>query len=194
MNSFEVYVDYLALKRHFSSEYNYFKYNGKVSASVASFEKRKDKVFFERLARHIPDPHAFLVANLVLDEKAWIRDLSYSEEARRNYEERERRIQSLSYTLRNELMAIDGSLDSILRGTEFGPPTLIRAYLKGVVSLETLVVVADVTRCYGAWKKRYSDDPMISETLFKMNKYLPFLDYDREKIRTLLVDMYKEES
>ena len=193
MNSFEVYVDYLALKRHFSSDYDYFKYNGKVSAKVTSFEKRKDKFFFERIARHVSDPHSFLIANLVMNEKAWIRDLAYSEESRKIYEDRERRIQSLSYTLRNELMAIDGSLDMILRGSEFGPPALIRAYLKGTISLETLVVVADVTKCYGAWKKNYSEDPMISEVLFKMNKYLPFLDYDREKIRQILLSMYTKD-
>lgn len=193
MKAFEVYCDYLALKRHFSSDYDYFKYNGKVSASVASFEKRRDKVFFERLARHCADPHEFLVANLSVNEKAWIRDLAYAETAKELHEGRERRLQSLTYTIKTELGALDGSLDSILKSSEYGPPALLRAYVRGIVSLETLVVVVSAVGCYGAWNKKYGDDPMISEILFKMKKYLPFVTYDLTKVRQILVDMYKED-
>ena len=43
MNEFEAYKHYLALKLHFSSDYDYFKYNGKTNATQQSFEKRKDR-------------------------------------------------------------------------------------------------------------------------------------------------------
>ena len=45
-DAFEVYICYLAMKRHFTSSYDYFKYNGKVNARVDAFENRKDKFFF----------------------------------------------------------------------------------------------------------------------------------------------------
>jgi hypothetical protein len=49
MSAFEVYKDYLALKNHFSNKnYDYFKYKGKVRTSIDSFNKRKDKIFFEK--------------------------------------------------------------------------------------------------------------------------------------------------
>ena len=41
-----------AFKNHFSKEtYDFFKYKGRVSASKAGFNKRKDKYFFERMSR-----------------------------------------------------------------------------------------------------------------------------------------------
>ena len=46
---FDAYKTYLALKRHFTSDYDYFKYNGKVRAGVESFLKRNDKFFFRKL-------------------------------------------------------------------------------------------------------------------------------------------------
>ena len=52
MTEFEAYIQFLALKLHFTSEhYDYFKYNGKHNATMASFEKRTDKRFFKRLAK-----------------------------------------------------------------------------------------------------------------------------------------------
>ena len=46
---FEVYQNYLSLKSHFTNpKYDYFKYNKKVRATITSFNRRKDRYFFER--------------------------------------------------------------------------------------------------------------------------------------------------
>ena len=48
MTGFEVYKMYLALKNHFTRDnYDYQKYNGKVSASEKAFEQRRDRFFFK---------------------------------------------------------------------------------------------------------------------------------------------------
>ena len=46
MTPFEAYKTYSALKLHFTTDYNYFQYNGSVRLKQESFEKRNDKVFF----------------------------------------------------------------------------------------------------------------------------------------------------
>ena len=52
MTPIEVYKTYLAFKNHFTKEkYDYFKYRGRSRASAASFNKRKDRYFFERMSR-----------------------------------------------------------------------------------------------------------------------------------------------
>ena len=48
---FDAYKTYLAIKQHFTSGYDYFKYNGKVKAKIESFLKRKDKFFFRKLQK-----------------------------------------------------------------------------------------------------------------------------------------------
>ena len=65
MNEFECYSTYTALKLHFTTDYDYFKYNGKHNASVASFEKRTDKRFFKRLAKRNINIVEYYVANLI---------------------------------------------------------------------------------------------------------------------------------
>ena len=56
MSPFEVYQNYLSLKSHFSNpKYDYFKYNKKVRATLTSFNKRKDKYFFEKSSRKYSD-------------------------------------------------------------------------------------------------------------------------------------------
>ena len=67
MSAFEAYKEYIALKNHFTkADYDYIKYNGKTGLKYTSFEKRKDKVFFEKLSK-IENVCDFLVANFSID-------------------------------------------------------------------------------------------------------------------------------
>ena len=45
-NGFDVYKIYLGVKLHFTTDtYDYYKYSGKVNATLDSFTKRKDRYF-----------------------------------------------------------------------------------------------------------------------------------------------------
>ena len=78
-NAYDTYIAYLALQRHFTSSYDYFKYNGKVNASPQSFEIRKDKFQFYKLSKH-NDYKNYIVANMVnSDKKIWVGDLLTNE-------------------------------------------------------------------------------------------------------------------
>ena len=49
VSPFETYQHYLSLKNHFTNpKYDFFKYGAKTRASITSFNKRKDKYFFEK--------------------------------------------------------------------------------------------------------------------------------------------------
>ena len=73
---FDAYKTYLALKRHFTSDYDYFKYNGKVRAGVESFLKRNDRFFFRKLAKKYDDKELvdFFVSNFIVSDN-WIGNL-----------------------------------------------------------------------------------------------------------------------
>ena len=63
---FETYQHYLSLKNHFTNpKYDFFKYGAKTRASVTSFNKRKDKYWFEKTSRKYSDEEVvdFLVSN-----------------------------------------------------------------------------------------------------------------------------------
>ena len=95
MTPYEVYIDYLALKKHFTTEhYDYHKYNGKVNASKDSFEKRKDKFFFEKISRH-RDPHGLMLANFLKLDDIWVKNLT-GDEATERYNQWLGKLQSIS--------------------------------------------------------------------------------------------------
>ena len=54
MDAAEVYLTYCSIKAHFSRKnYDYHKFNGKTTAKKASFYKRRDRIFFARIAQKI---------------------------------------------------------------------------------------------------------------------------------------------
>ena len=98
MTGFEVYKMYLALKQHFTKEnYDYHTYNGKVRASETSFEQRRDRYFFKKLATKYKDSELlnYFVANFIVDPKGYIK--SFSDQ---NYEQWKSNNESLTYKLR----------------------------------------------------------------------------------------------
>ena len=65
---FETYQTYLSMKSHFTNpKYDFFKYAGKSRATVTSFNKRKDKYWFEKTSRKYSDQQIldFLLSNFV---------------------------------------------------------------------------------------------------------------------------------
>ena len=112
MTPFEAYKTYMALKKHFTSEsYDYFKYNGKLKLNQDNFLKRKDKFFYEKLARK-NDLVNFLLSNLVLNPNIWIRDL-LNDSAEHNYTNWLKRIQSLTYTISQEASSLLEDFDNL---------------------------------------------------------------------------------
>jgi len=183
MGAFDTYKDYLALKKHFSEgSYDYFKYNGKVRASADSFNKRKDKIFFEKLAKHT-DVHGFLVANLSDNPKYWIRDLSYSEDAERNYRDWLKRNQSLSYAFRADFKKIMEEP----KGQHH--PSALRLFLGGEISLESLCIFVEMTKALDQWDSKLEYDPVWEGIRNKIVKYTPFIKFDRTVIKKVMVDI-----
>ena len=53
---FETYQAYLGMKSHFTNpKYDFFRYGGKSRATMSSFNKRKDKYWFEKTSRKYSD-------------------------------------------------------------------------------------------------------------------------------------------
>ena len=116
---FETYQHYLSLKNHFTNpKYDFFKYGAKTRASMTSFNKRKDKYWFEKTSRKYNDKEVvdFLVSNFVSADtpgNLWIGEIINSGE--RTYAEWMKRQQSLTYLFKeqsNELLS-ENELESL---------------------------------------------------------------------------------
>ena len=103
MTDFEVYKIYLALKLHFTSDYDYVKYNGKVNATLTSYQKRRDQFFFKKISRIYNKEqvvHVF-VSNFVENDKMWIGD-ALTPECTTTYKSWLKKIESLQYTFKTD--------------------------------------------------------------------------------------------
>jgi len=193
---FETYQHYLSLKNHFTNpKYDFFKYGAKTRASVTSFNKRKDKYWFEKTSRKYSDKEVvdFLVSNFTATDNPqnlWIGEIINSGE--RNYSEWMRRQQSLTYLFKeqsSELLS-ENELESLFNCTK-GHPLILKKYLSGSVSLETLTIFDKVFHFSKNFDKKL-DDPVWESVSLKLKKYSPFLNIDMFHYKKILRDIVNE--
>jgi T4 gene Gp59 loader of gp41 DNA helicase/T4 gene Gp59 loader of gp41 DNA helicase C-term len=190
MTPFETYKDYLSLKNHFNSHgYDYFKYKGKVSGSIDSFNKRKDKFFFEKVAKH-RDAHNLMLANFIQNPKCWIRELAYDESAEQIYLDWLKRGQSLTYVVSGDLKKLNEKFDENFIVRDNQHPILLKLFCSNSISVETLCVLVDISRCFKHWDKELNGDVVWDNIKLLIKKYTPFIKYDREKIQKILIDIF----
>ncbi len=108
---FETYQSYLSMKSHFTNrKYDFFRYGGKSRATMASFNKRKDKYWFEKTSRKYSDGEIvdFLLANFVTTDNPnnlWIGEIINSGE--RTYAEWTKRQQSTKKIRQRKIQTSD---------------------------------------------------------------------------------------
>ena len=196
VSPFETYQHYLSLKNHFTNpKYDFFKYGAKTRASVTSFNKRKDKYWFEKTSRKYSDKEVvdFLVSNFTATDNPqnlWIGEIINSGE--RNYSEWMKRQQSLTYLFKeqsNELLS-ENELESLFNCTK-GHPLILKKFLSGSVSLETLTIFDKIFHFSKNFDKKL-DDPVWESVSLKLKKYSPFLNIDMFHYKKILRDIIDE--
>jgi hypothetical protein len=189
----DAYRQYLALKNHFTKDsYDYHKYCGKSRATVQSFYKRKDRFWFEKVARQKTDQEIveFFVANFVScpdPETLWIGEMIKEGEER--YTNWKKKIQSLSYIFKEETERLfdDKKVDEIFQCSK-GHPLILKNFLSGKISLETMVIY-DRIFLFGKDYDKKLQDPVWETVSRKIKKYNPFLNIDVFRYRKILKEI-----
>jgi hypothetical protein len=187
-DAFDLYVYYLALKRHFTSNYDYFKYNGKVKANTMSFENRKDKFFFYRLSK-MPEAREYILANMIENPGIWVGDL-LDDKAKGIYDQWLKVKESLSYTFRIDLGKLDYDDPNKDIVTSGGHPTLLKLYMQGEFHMESLIILNDMMNIFSYWNKNIQDTILWPDINTKCLNYKPFLQYEKTKMRKIVLDKY----
>ena len=190
---FDAYRCYLSLKNHFTKDhYDFHKYGGKTRATHQAFYKRKDRFWFEKFARSKNDKEVeeFFVSNFVSTtdpETMWIGDMIKNGEAR--YVDWKKKVESLSYNFNQEASQLfdDKNLDEIFDCSK-GHPLILKSYLGGNTSLETMVICDKILGYRENFDKRL-DDPVWENVSRKMKKYHPFLNIDVFRYKKILKEI-----
>ena len=193
---FETYQHYLSLKNHFTNpKYDFFKYGAKTRASVTSFNKRKDKYWFEKTSRKYSDKEIvdFLVSNFISStnpQNLWIGEIINSGE--RNYAEWIKRQQSLSYLYREQMQEFfsENKLEDAFNCSK-GHPPILKKFLGGDVSIECLSICEKIFSFRKDFDKKL-DDPVWETVSLKLKKYIPFLNIDVFRYKKILRQIVDE--
>lgn len=179
-DSFRVYVNYLALKKHFDTDgYDYHKYNGKIRASFEKFQTRNDAFFFYKLSKK-KDPLKILISNLVRNPKAWIREI-VEDRGEEIYNEWEKKMDSLSYSYKTDLKKLKDNYHDNLVVNNGQHPYVMTMYFQKEISLETFTILSKVSNVYDYWEEKVVDKFVARDIIRLSKKYYPFLDIDQKK-------------
>ena len=193
MMPFDAYKCYLAMKNHFTKDnYDYQKYRGKTRATHQAFYKRKDRFWFEKFARQKTDQEVeeFFVANFTScsdPESLWIGEMIKEGEGR--YQDWQKKVQSLSYVFKQEAedLFMDNKVDEVFDCSK-GHPPILRKYLGGNISLESLVI-CDRIFGYGKNFDKDLNDPVWETVSRRVKKYKPFLNINVQRYKKILKEV-----
>lgn len=135
---YEAYKLYLALQRHFSTNYDFHKYNGKVNASKAAYEKRNDMFSFEKLTKIVPQDELmdFFICHFLDNPKCWIRSMN-----KQNYEKYKAKLKNFPTTFAEELEYLSQYNPAELMAVNNDIPLIHKLCMEKKVSMETLIAM-----------------------------------------------------
>jgi hypothetical protein len=191
---FDTYKCYLSLKNHFVKDsYDYFRYCGKSRSTIKSFHDRRDRFWFEKVARQKSDREVvdFFVANFVScsdPERLWIGDII--REGEDVYMEWLRKSQSMFYLFKSEIESFVNkkNFNQLFNYKVGTHPEIIKRYLQKDITIETLTILDMILNFVKDFDKKITD-PIWNFVSLRIRKYKPFLNIDIEKYKNALKEI-----
>ena len=191
MSPFEVYQKYIALKNHFTTSYDYHKYNSKVKVNETSYETRRDKYFFMKLAKK-KDIENYLLAQFVEGGKDFYVGNINASQPDDVYMSWKKRQESLTYRFKDDLSKLEEDFDSNFEVPKFGHPTLFRLFLRKDICIETMIILDMLVGYFQHWQKELKNDLLWQEQYGIIINYRPFLSINTDKYKSITLDYFNK--
>jgi hypothetical protein len=195
MDGFDVYKIYLAIKLHFTSEsYDYFKHNGKTTARLNTFTKRRDRYFFHKLSRSYSSSACvdYFVAGFLDSDTVWIGD-AVGKSGEENYARWQKRIESLSYVFENDCNTLLDFIeekrikfDDLFKVKDGQHPPLVKLYIANKITIETMVILNDILNYSKQFNKEIGETVIWPKKYKLLMNYKPFLKYNITKMKMII--------
>ena len=195
---FDVFKTYLAVKNHFTTDYDYNKYGGRVTAKLESFTKRPDRYFFHKLSKRYNERDIldYFVANFAVDGNKWIGSV-LNNEGSENYSRYRKYKEAFGYHFRNDCVAIvhDFSRRGISFDDGFGVfngqhPRVLRLLIQKKIHIQTAIVLDSILSFSKVWNKEISEKvvwPKIAHTLTKLK---PFVNFNFTEAKLIVKEIF----
>ena len=191
MEPIDVYMMYCAMKAHFGKgNYDFIDYKGKTKITRNSFYKRKDRYYFVKLSRKYDTEEEvknYLISNFIKDKKGYI--ANFNDE---NYESWKLKRQGFFSMFLVEMKPLVDAFENLFAVENKQHPKLMKEFLGGRVSLETMIILNELVDYRHAWTLELKNDIIWPDLNKMMNKYKRFLTIDTERYRILLLKLIEE--
>ena len=199
ITGFRCYKYYIAIKLHFTKDnYNVFETRGNVKGSEQAFIARNDRYLFERIARkHQTDREVikYFVANFSYGNDACVYDESSAED---NLQEFTRRRESLTRVVSNDLneVILQKEKQGLSRKQVFefnldSPPLLLKMYLGGKVTIETMFLLNKINGYLQLWHNN-SSMLLWEEEIRRIEKCEGFVKFNESKLSPIYASFIEE--
>lgn len=196
MNGYDAYNIYLAMRLHFSSDYDFFRYNGKSRTSESTFNKRKDKYSFHKLAREYDEQKLINLLAVLFCHKdsVYVGDM-FGPTAETMLKEDTEWKASWKSNFLEDLNKVE-DFSKAIRVTPWQYPALLTLAFQKDISYNTLAMLETNLGTLTAWNNKLSDDFIWESYYKKLKKYAPFVFYgvnavDESASRLVLLDYLK---
>ena len=189
---FDSYKLYNALKLHFETNYDAVKYNFKSNVTPQSFFKRKDKYFFAKLAKKYNGELKDFYISQFINTETYIGDMM-DKVAEENYakykkiKESIHRVFSVDINILNEQ---EKQFDSLFKSENGQVPLIVKLWMQEEISLETVVILNSIFGFINRESVNISDTILWPEYKRLIEKYTPFVYYNRDKCMKLLTNAF----
>ena len=199
MNGFEVYKIYLAIKLHFTSKnqsYDFHKHNGRTTARLATFTKRRDRYFFHKLSKSYNDKSAvdYFVANFVSNTNLWVGDI-IGKTGDDNYKQWTKKLEALHYYYEQDIDYILGrdiKFDDLFLVKKGQHPPILKMFLSKRINFETFLILDEILSFSKQLNKNISEKVLWPKLYDRMIRYKPFIKYNVTKYKKTLRDKLKD--
>ena len=195
MDGFDVYKIYLAIKLHFTSEsYDYFKHNGKTTARLKTFTKRRDRYFFHKLSRSYSSSACvdYFVAGFLDSDSVWIGDV-VGKSGEENYTRWQKRIESLSYVFEGDVNTLlefieekKIKFDDLFKVKDGQHPPLVKLYIANKITIESMIILDDILNYTKQFNKQIKETVIWPKKYKLLMNYKPFLKYNTTKMKMII--------
>jgi hypothetical protein len=199
MNGFEVYKIYLAIKLHFTSKnqsYDFHKHNGRTTARLETFTKRRDRYFFHKLSKSYNDSSIvnYFLSNFVSNTNLWVGDI-IGKTGDDHYKEWSKKLEALHYYYEQDIDYIlerKIEFDDIFTSKNGQHPPILKMFLARRINFETLIILDDILSFSKRLNKNIKETVLWPKLYDRMIRYKPFLIYNVTKYKKTLKLKLKE--
>ena len=191
MEPVDVYMMYCAMKAHFGKgDYDFVTYKGKTKINRKSFYKRKDRYFFVKVSRKYETEEEiknYFISNFIKDKKGYI--ANFNDEI---YQAWKLKRQGFFNMFLVEMKPLVNAFQNLFAVENKQHPKLMKEFLGGRVSLETLIILNELVDYEKNWTNLLGDDIVWQDLNKLMVNYKRFLTIDVERYRIQLLKLIEE--